>query len=234
MTASIPSPREPIELAQCIEHTLLSPLATRADIERHCAEARTHTLFAVCVNPVWVARCVQLLTATRVQVVSVVGFPLGATTTATKAFECADAVRQGAAEIDMVVQLGALKAGDRFGVQDDIAAVVKAAEGRPVKVILETAYLSDSEKKLACALAEEAGARFVKTSTGFARPEFQRGPGQSLGVTLHDVQLLRSCVGDRLGVKAAGGVRSHEFALELVAAGADRIGTSAGASLLAK
>jgi deoxyribose-phosphate aldolase len=134
----------------------------------------------------------------------------------------------------MVAHLGALKAGARFAVRDDIAAVVQAAEGRPVKVILETAYLSDSEKQLGCALAEEAGASFVKTCTGFARPEFQSGPGQSLGVTVHDVRLLRACVGDRLKVKASGGIRSRDYACELVAAGADRIGTSGSAALLAK
>jgi deoxyribose-phosphate aldolase len=221
-------------IAQKIEHTLLSPLATRAHIDRHCAEARTHLLFGVCVNPQWVARAVELLRETPVSVVTVVGFPLGANTSAGKAFECATAVRQGAAEIDMVIALGALKSGDRFGVRDDIAAVVKAADGKPVKVILETAYLRDSEKQLACALAEEAGAQFIKTSTGFARQEYLAGPGQSLGATTHDVRLIRACVGDRLRVKASGGIRSTDLAHELVAAGADRIGTSAGPSLLDK
>jgi len=227
-TATTPS------IAQKIEHTLLSPLATKAHIDRHCAEARTHELLAVCVHPMWVPRCVELLRETPVIVVTVVGFPLGANTSAGKAFECATALRQGAAEIDMVLALGALKSADRFGVRDDIAAVVKAADGRPVKVILETAYLTDSEKQLACALAEEAGAQYVKTSTGFARQEFQTGPGQSLGATVHDVRLLRACVGERLRVKASGGIRSAELARELVAAGADRIGTSAGPTLLAK
>lgn len=221
-------------LASRIEHTLLSPIATRVEIERHCAQARTHELFAVCVHPVWVARCVELLRETPVQVVTVVGFPLGATSSAAKAFECQNAVRQGAAEIDMVVHIGGLKAADRYTVSSDIAAVVKAAEGRPVKVILETAYLSDAEKQLGCALAEEAGARFVKTSTGFARPEFQAAPAQSMGATVHDVRLLRTCVGDRLGVKASGGIRTRALALELIAEGADRIGTSAGPELIAK
>ena len=145
MTSRSPSTSADAAIAQRIEHTLLSPLATRAHIDRHCAEARTHQLFAVCVNPNWVSRCVELLRETEAQVVTVVGFPLGASTSAGKAFECATAVRQGAAEIDMVLSLGALKAGDRFGVRDDIAAVVKAADGRPVKVILETAYLTDAE-----------------------------------------------------------------------------------------
>jgi len=180
----------------------------------------------------WVARAHELLRETPVCIVTVVGFPHGASTSATKAFECATAVRQGAHEIDMVISLGGLKAGDRFGVRDDIAAVVKAADGRPVKVILETAYLRDAEKQLACALAEEAGAQFVKTSTGYARQEYLAGPGQSLGATIHDVRLMRACVGDRLRVKASGGIRSADLARELVAAGADRIGTSAGPALL--
>jgi len=209
-------------LAASIEHTMLAATATRAMIERHCAEARTHQLFAVCVNPLWVSRCVALLASTEVKVVTVVGFPLGATTTVAKAFEAELAVAQGAAEIDMVISLGPLKAGDRFAVCEDIRAVVKAAAGCPVKVILETAALGDGEKKLGCALAEEAGARFVKTCTGF-------GPG---GATEADVRLLREVVGDRLGVKASGGIREAGFARALIAAGADRIGTSNGPALL--
>lgn len=232
MTTSSLAQQDPAAtLAQRIEHTLLSPLTMRAHIDRHCAEARTHQLFGVCVSPVWVARAYELLHDTPVAIVTVVGFPLGANTSSSKAFECATAVRQGATEIDMVISLGALKAGDRFGVRDDIAAVVKAADGRPVKVILETAYLRDAEKLLACALAEEAGAQFIKTSTGYARPELA-GPGQSLGATIHDVRLIRSCVGERLRIKASGGIRSIDLARELVAAGADRIGTSSGPALL--
>jgi deoxyribose-phosphate aldolase len=221
-------------LGSFIEHTLLSPIASRAQIDRHCAEARTHELFAVCVHPVWVARCVQLLAATPVRVVTVVGFPLGATTTAAKVLECEIALRQGASEIDMVVQLGALKAADRFAVLDDIKAVVRAAGDRPVKVILETAYLNDGEKALGCALAQEAGARFVKTSTGFGKPEFQAPGSEGLGATVKDIQLLRASVGEHLGVKASGGIRTAEFARELIAAGADRIGTSVGPALVAK
>jgi deoxyribose-phosphate aldolase len=236
MTTSAPLPNDPsaasLAFAQKIEHTILSPLATRAHIDRHCAEARTHQLFGVCVSPQWVARACELLRETPVAIVTVVGFPLGANTSASKAFECATAVRQGATEIDMVIALGALKAGDRFAVRDDIAAVVKAADDRPVKVILETAYLRDSEKQLACALAEEAGAHFIKTSTGFARQEFLAGPGQSLGATIHDVRLIRAAVGDRLRIKASAGIRSADLAHELIAAGADRIGTSAGPALL--
>jgi deoxyribose-phosphate aldolase len=221
-------------LASLIEHTLLAPTATRVMIDRHCAEARTHELFAVCVNPVWVARACDLLRETPVRVVAVVGFPLGATTSAAKAFESELAVRHGVHEIDMVIQLGALKAADRYSVREDIAAVVKAAAGRAVKVILETALLNDYEKRLGCELAEEAGAAFVKTSTGFATPQ-QLAPGVlHTGATVSDVRLLRQIVGDRMRIKASGGIREAEFARELVAAGADRIGTSVGPGLLGK
>ncbi len=213
-----------LPLALAIEHTLLAANATRAMIERHCAEARAAALFGVCVNPVHVARCASLLAATDTRLITVVGFPLGASAAAAKAFECEIAVRDGAHEIDMVVFLGALKAGDRYAVREDIAGVVKAAAGRPVKVILETSALDDGEKLLGCALAEEAGAAFVKTSTGF-------GSG---GATVADVALLRRAVGDRLGVKASGGIRNAAFARELLAAGADRIGTSLGVALVAE
>jgi deoxyribose-phosphate aldolase len=209
-------------LGKTIEHTLLQPTATRAMIERLCAEARTYEMFAVCVNPQWVDRAAGILAQTGVKVVTVVGFPLGASPSVTKAFECEYAVRQGADEIDMVVQLGPLKAGDSATVCEDIRAVVKAAGDRPVKVILETALLNDSEKRLCCALAEEAGARFVKTSTGF-------GPG---GATVEDVRLLTEATGGRLGVKASGGIRDASFARELLRAGATRLGTSQGVALV--
>jgi deoxyribose-phosphate aldolase len=221
-------------LADCIEHTLLSPLATRAQIDRHCAEARSHALFAVCVNPLWVARCVELLAVTPVRVVSVIGFPLGANTTASKCFECELALQQGAAEIDMVAALGALRIADRHAVKADIEAVVRAARGRPVKVILETGYLSDAEKVLGCELAAEAGAAFVKTSTGFARSELLVASAEGPGASVHDVRLLRATVGDRLGVKASGGIRNAAFARELIAAGANRIGTSNGPALVSE
>lgn len=216
------SPGVPLRAA--VEHTLLSPVATRAMIERLCAQARTHALFGVCVNPVHVARAAQLLAGTDVTLVTVVGFPLGASARATKAYEAELAVREGAREIDMVVQIGALKSADRFTVREDIASVVTAAGGAPVKVILETALLDDGEKRLGCELAEQAGATFVKTSTGFA----------SGGATVHDVRLLRAQVGDRLGVKASGGIRDAAFARELLLAGADRIGTSAGVTVAAE
>jgi deoxyribose-phosphate aldolase len=171
-----------------------------------------HTLLAAAATPAMIA---DLL------LVTVVGFPLGASARAAKAFECELAVREGAHEIDMVVDIGALKAADRFAVREDIAAVVQAASGKPVKVILETALLDDGEKRLGCALAEEAGAAYVKTSTGFAGG----------GATLHDVALMREVVGDRLGIKASGGIRDLDFARALLAAGADRLGTSAGVAL---
>lgn len=211
-------------LAGVIEHTLLAQTATRAQIERHCAEARTHQLFAICVNSQWVARAATVLAETGVRLVSVVGFPLGASASAVKAFECEYAIAQGAQEIDTVLPIGSLKAGDRYTVCEDIRAVVQAAGGRPVKVILETALLNDGEKRLACALAEEAGAAFVKTSTGF-------GPG---GATVEDVRLLREATGGRLGIKASGGIRTAAFARELVAAGATRIGTSNGVALVSE
>lgn len=210
-----------LPLRAAIEHTLLSPTATWAMVARHCAEARTHNLLGVCVNPVHVAKVAQLVAGTELRVITVVGFPLGASTRAAKAFECERAVRDGAHEIDMVVDLGALKSADRFAVLEDVRSVVAAAAERPVKVILETALLDDGEKRLGCAIAEEAGARYVKTSTGFA----------SGGATLHDVQLLRAAVGDRLGVKASGGIRELAFARQLLEAGADRLGTSAGVAL---
>jgi deoxyribose-phosphate aldolase len=211
-------------LSRAIEHTLLVATATRVMVDRLCAEARTHNLFGVCVNPCYVTRAAGLLADTDVRVITVVGFPLGASTTKAKAFECAQAVADGAHEIDMVVNLGALKAADRFIVRDDMAAVVAAADGRPVKVILETSVLTDGEKVLACQLAASAGASFVKTSTGFAQG----------GATLEDVSLLRNAVGNALGVKASGGIRDAAFARALMAAGADRLGTSCGAQIAAE
>ena len=221
-------------LAQRIEHTLLAPWSTRSMVERHCAEARTHELCAVCVNPVWVSCAINALRATPVRVVTVVGFPLGANETATKAFECVRAVEAGAHEVDMVIHVGALKAADRYAVRADIEAVVNAAQGRPVKVILETALLTDAEKLLGCALAEEAGARFIKTSTGFARPESVAVAGSGIGASVEDVRLIRQAVAERMQIKASGGIRERAFALQLVAAGADRIGTSVGPDLLSR
>ncbi len=205
-------------MAGYIDHTLLKPEATRDDITRLCHEAMENGFYAVCINPSYVELAVATLKGSGVKVSAVVGFPLGATTTAVKAFETVEAIENGAAEVDMVIHVGALKSGERQYVFNDIKAVVKAAKGKPVKVIIETGLLDDDEKVLACRLATEAGAAFVKTSTGF-------GPG---GATVADVQLMRETVGPKLGVKASGGVRTPGTAREMVEAGATRIGTSSG------
>lgn len=210
------------QLASYIDHTLLKPEATRSDIVRLCREAREKEFYSVCINASYVKTAVKELSESSVKVCSVVGFPLGATTTAVKEFETDEAVNAGASEIDMVIHVGALLGGEHDYVKKDIAAVVQAAKGRPVKVILETGLLNDSQKVEACRLAVEAGAHFVKTSTGF-------GPG---GATLADVTLMRETVGPELGVKASGGVRTAEAAREMIEAGATRIGTSSGVSIV--
>jgi deoxyribose-phosphate aldolase len=197
-----------------------------ADIVRACAEAREHGMCAVCVAPVWVALAARELVGSQVRVASVIGFPHGNTLPEAKAREARLALDAGASELDMVLQVGALRSRDTALVRRDIAGVVRAARerGAQVKVILETALLTEAEKRLACRLAEEAGADFVKTSTGF-------GPG---GATQADVRLLREAVGDRLGVKASGGIRTLGQALAMVRAGADRLGTSASVAILAE
>lgn len=210
------------ELARHIDHTLLKPDATRADIVRVCEEARTHRFASVCVNSTWIPLVAELLRGSDVMPICVVGFPLGATLTAAKAAEARFAVAAGAREIDMVINVGALKSGDHGLVLDDVRAVVTASQGRPVKVILETSLLTDEEKVAACALAKAGGAAFVKTSTGF-------GGG---GATVADVALMRRVVGPELGVKASGGVRSLEDARALLGAGADRLGASASVAIV--
>ncbi|MDY6826692.1 MAG: deoxyribose-phosphate aldolase [Bacillota bacterium] len=209
-------------MAGYIEHTLLKAEATEEDIRRLCREAKECKFYAVCINPSFVQQAVKELAGSAVRVATVIGFPLGATTTAVKTFEAAEAVAAGAAEVDMVIHLGALKSGDRDYVRKDINAVVRAAEGKPVKVIIEAALLNDEEKVIACRLAEKAGAHFVKTSTGF-------GYG---GATVADVRLMREIVGPAMGVKAAGGVRTAKDALLMIEAGASRIGTSAGKAII--
>ena len=214
-----------MSLASCVDHTLLKPEARQADIDRLCHEAMTCGFAAVCVNPCHVAHVARALRGSQVATCTVVGFPLGASTTAVKAFETADAIRNGANEIDMVINLGALRDGDTAAVTADIRAVVEAAQGKAlVKVILETCCLTDAEKELACRCCLEAGADFVKTSTGF-------GSG---GATVHDVALLRRCVGSQLKVKASGGIRTREDAEAMKAAGADRLGTSSGTTFAAE
>lgn len=211
-------------LAARIDHTLLRPEATPGDIDRLCEEALRYGCAAVCVNPVYVARAVARLAGTPVKVATVVGFPLGASLTATKVAEATLALGQGAREIDMVLPIGLLKAGEIHAVRADLQAVVAVchAAGALCKVILETALLTAEEKVLAARLAVEAGADFVKTSTGF-------GPG---GATVEDVALLRRAVGPSIGVKAAGGIRTAEQAIAMLEAGADRLGTSATVAIL--
>ncbi|MBL8055963.1 MAG: deoxyribose-phosphate aldolase [Anaerolineales bacterium] len=211
-------------LARLIDHTLLKPEATPAQIEQLCAEARTHGFAAVCLNPTHVRLAVRLLRGSGVAVCTVVGFPLGADLPQAKAFEAAEVVRLGATEVDMVLNIGALKAGDHALVLRDVRAVVRAARagGALVKVILETCLLTDDEKRAACRLVQQARAAFVKTSTGFS----------TAGATVADVALLRATVGPKMGVKAAGGIRSWADAQAMVQAGATRLGTSAGVALL--
>lgn len=212
-------------LAKAVEHTLLNPIATGSEIDALCDEAIEHVLYGVCINPCWVPRCRSRLGSRGPRLVTVVGFPLGAVTTESKVQETSQAIAQGADEIDMVLALWAFRSGDVAATRADVRAVVDAAEGRPVKVILETGMLSDDEKRRAATLAVEGGARFVKTSTGF---------GSGGGATVADVQLLRKVVGPEVGIKASGGIRDRGFAQELLLAGADRIGTSSGVALVAR
>ena len=213
-----------LNLAGMIDHTLLKPDATPDQIAQLCFEARKYGFASVCVNPAWVSLCAQLLQGSPVKVCTVIGFPLGASATEVKVFETQNAIDQGATEIDMVINIGALKARDLELVARDIRGVVEAshARGAIVKVIIEAALLTDEEKTIACLLSKEAGADFVKTSTGFA----------SGGATVHDVALMRRAVGPEMGVKAAGGVRTYEDAEKMIKAGATRIGASAGVKII--
>jgi len=211
-------------VSSMIDHTLLKPDATRADIEKLCREAAEFHFATVCVNPTWVATAARLLRGSGVGVCSVVGFPLGATTADVKSFETRRAIFDGATEIDMVINIGALKSGDLRTVERDIEAVVDPCRqcGVTSKVIIEAALLTDEEKITACTLSKAAGADFVKTSTGFA----------SGGATAADVALMRRVVGADMGVKAAGGVRDLEGLKAMVAAGATRVGASAGVKIV--
>jgi deoxyribose-phosphate aldolase len=209
-------------LAKTIDHTLLKATGTEDQVRALCAEARQFGFMSVCVNPCWVALCARELAGSEVLACTVIGFPLGANTSEIKAAEARLAVAQGAGEVDMVLNVGAAKAGHWQQVQDDIRQVVQAAGQARVKVILETCYLTDDEKRRACAAAQAAGAHFVKTSTGF-------GSG---GATVADIRLMREAVGDRMQVKASGGVRSLQDALAMLEAGADRIGASSGAAII--
>ena len=216
-----PTPARP-ELAKVIDHTLLKASASTADIDRLCAEARRYGFASVCVHTSFVSRCAQLLAGSGVLVCTVVGFPLGTSTSATKAFEAKEAVLNGAGEVDMVLAIGALREGRYADVQADIAAVVTAAAPIPVKVILEVGELTREQKIAGCLLAKAAGAAFVKTSTGF-------GPG---GATVEDIALMRAVVGASMQVKASGGVRTAADVDAMLAAGADRIGASASVAIV--
>lgn len=210
------------ELAGLIDHTLLKPDASREELEKLCTEARKYGFATVCVNATNVRFAAALLEGCSTMAIAVVGFPLGAMTPGAKAFETREAVRNGAGEIDMVINIGAMKSKDYGLVLEDIAAVVSAAEPKPVKVILETASLDHDEKVIACALSKIAGAAFVKTSTGF-------GSG---GATAEDIELMRNVVGPEMGVKASGGVRTREDVESMVQAGATRVGASASVAIV--
>lgn len=209
-------------LAAYIDHTLLKPDASKMQIRKLCEEALEHNFFAVCVNSSMITTCRDVLKTTKIHIASVVGFPLGACDTASKAFEANRAVNMGASEIDMVLNISGLKSGEFNFVERDIFDVVRAAEGKIVKVILETSMLTDDEKKKACELAVKAGAHFVKTSTGF-------GGG---GATVADIELMKSVVGSSAKIKASGGIKDFETAKKLIIAGAVRLGTSSGVALV--
>jgi deoxyribose-phosphate aldolase len=211
-------------LAAIIDHTLLKPDATHPEIEKLCDEARQYQFASVCINPSYVALCSKLLSGSPVKVCTVIGFPLGATSTAAKVFEAEQAIRDGALEVDMVLNVGYLKSGNTKFVEEDIRAVAAAAHRSHaiLKVILETCLLTDEEKETACILAKKAGADFVKTSTGFSKG----------GATVEDIALMRKAVGQDMGVKASGGVRTQEQARAFVAAGATRIGASASIKIV--
>ena len=211
-----------MNIAKKIDHTMLKADSTKETIIRYCQEAREHGFASVCVNTCHAALVASELKGTDVKTCCVVGFPLGAMMTSAKAFEALEAVKAGASEIDMVINIGAVKDKDWDFVRDDIKAVVDASKPAIVKVIIETCLLTEEEKRKACQLSEEAGAAFVKTSTGFSTG----------GATKEDIKLMKETVGDRLQVKASGGIRTRAFTEELIAAGADRIGAGNGVILL--
>lgn len=211
-------------IARTIDHTLLKAIATEQQVRELCVEAKANGFASVCVNPCWVPLCARELSNSKVLVCTVIGFPLGANVPETKAAEAALAVKQGADEVDMVINIGAAKAGDWKLVEDDIRQVVKAAGKATVKVIIETCYLTDAEKVKACEASARAGAHFVKTSTGF-------GTG---GASADDVRLMKRAVGDGLKVKASGGIRSYHDAIQMLEAGADRLGASSGVAIVSE
>ncbi|CDR34874.1 deoxyribose-phosphate aldolase [Criblamydia sequanensis] len=209
-------------LNQYIDHTLLKPEAIFEEIKKLCQESIDYQFAAVCIQPTWVKEAHEFLKGSNVKLCSVVGFPLGANTTDTKAREASELSKGGVHEIDMVINIGALKSKDYKKVRQDIESVVKSADPRIVKVIIETCLLTDEEKEAACLLSMDAGAAFVKTSTGFSKS----------GATIHDVALMRKVVGPNFGVKASGGIRDLKTALAMIEAGASRLGTSAGVIIM--
>lgn len=210
-------------IANMIDHTVLKADTTKDQVEVVCQEAKEHGFFSVCVNPTWIKTAVELLKGSDVKVCTVIGFPLGATTSETKSFETKDAIQKGAHEVDMVINIGKLKDGDDDAVEQDIRSVVKAAEGKAlVKVIIETSLLTEEEKVRACKLSVKAGADYVKTSTGFSTG----------GATVEDIKLMRETVGPNIGVKASGGVRNREAVEAMVEAGATRIGASSSVAIV--
>ncbi len=213
---------KPQEIAQYIDHTLLAANATQEKVDQLCQEAIQYRFASVCVNSCWTSHCCALLKDSQVKVCTVVGFPLGAMKTESKAFEAAQAVADGAQEIDMVLNVGWLKAGRIDLVERDVRLVKEACDGKLLKVIIETCLLSDEEKEVACRISVTAGTDFVKTSTGFSTG----------GATEKDVALMRTVVGEDVGVKASGGVRSFETAVAMISSGASRLGTSSGISIV--
>lgn len=209
-------------LASYIDHTLLKADSRKAEFLKLCEEAKTHHFFSVCVNSFWVPTCAQLLLGSEVKVCTVVGFPLGANNSATKAFEADWAIKNGAHEIDMVINIGALKDKNHAVVEADIKTVVNVCQGYTLKVIIETCLLSDDEKVSACKIIEAAGAQFVKTSTGFS----------SAGAQLSDIELFKKNLGKTMQIKASGGIKNQAHALAFIQAGASRLGTSSGVSLV--
>ncbi|MBC7797665.1 MAG: deoxyribose-phosphate aldolase [Pyrinomonadaceae bacterium] len=218
--------KDTAKIARMIDHTLLKPEATRAQIEKLCAEAVQYDFVSVCVNPYWVATAKGFLKDSQVKVCTVIGFPLGANTTETKVYETQNAIENGACEIDMVINIGALKSGELEYVENDIIKIVQTSHENDaiVKVIIETALLTDDEKVSACQIAANAGADFVKTSTGFSTG----------GANIEDVKLMRETVGAIIGVKASGGIKTLDDALKMIDAGANRLGTSGGVKIVSE
>ena len=212
-----------MDYAKMIDHTLLKTDAQKKDLDKLLLEAKKYNFMSVCVSPIWVKYAAEQLKDTNVKVCTVIGFPQGATPTEVKVFETKNAIENGATEVDMVIPVGVLKDKDYIAVENDIRAVVEAAKSKALtKVIIETCLLTDEEKIKACELSQKAGADFVKTSTGFSTG----------GATVHDVALMRKTVGEDMGVKASGGIHTHEEAMAMINAGASRIGASAGVKLL--